>query len=48
MNEKTFVITESLRAALLSYLSTRPYSEVHEGVSALLSLKENVAEVIEE
>jgi len=39
MEDKTYLMPSSLRDALLSYLSSRPYAEVHEGVSALLALK---------
>jgi hypothetical protein len=40
MEEKNYVIPASLRDALLVYLSSRPWSEVNEGVTALQDLKE--------
>jgi hypothetical protein len=40
MNEKTYILPESLRNALLQYLETRPYSEVAQGIAALTSLQE--------
>lgn len=38
--EKQFLISESLRAALIAYLSSRPFAEVKDGVIALENLKE--------
>ena len=49
MKEQTFILPASLRNALLSYLMSRPYSEVHEGVTALTALKplQDVEEEVE-
>jgi len=35
-----FILPEPVRASLLEYLSQRPYREVADGISALLSLQE--------
>jgi len=49
MEEQTFILPVTLRNALLSYLMSRPYSEVHEGITALTALKplQDVREEIE-
>lgn len=51
MDEKTYLLPEPLRAALLNYLQSRPYSEVAEGVQALNNLREHtphpVSEIVE-
>lgn len=38
--EKQFLLPESLKAALVSYLSSRPFAEVKDGVIALENLQE--------
>jgi hypothetical protein len=38
--EKNYIMPAALRDALLSYLSSRPWAEVNEGVAALQSLEE--------
>jgi hypothetical protein len=38
VEEKLFVITEAVRNAVLSYLMSRPYSEVAKGVEMLQNL----------
>jgi len=38
--EKNYIMPAHLRDALLSYLSSRPWAEVNEGVTALQSLEE--------
>ena len=38
--EKEFIIPNSLRIALLTYLSNKPHIEVRDGISALENLKE--------
>jgi len=48
MNDKNFLIPASLRDALVAYLSSRPFSEVNEGVTALMSLKPVEPEAEEE
>lgn len=37
--EAIYALPESLRAALLNYLSARPYAEVAGGVQSLLTLQ---------
>jgi len=37
---KTYIITEAQANALLGYLQTKPYSEVHSGVDMLTNLPE--------
>ena len=40
MSEKIFLLPESIRQATINYLASRPYSEVAQGIDALLKLKE--------
>ncbi len=37
---KQYLLPEDIRAALIEYLQKRPYEEVAQGISALLSLVE--------
>jgi hypothetical protein len=39
MEDQNFILPASIRTALISYLSSRPYAEVQEGVAALLALQ---------
>lgn len=38
--EKQFILPESILAAILRYLETRPYAEVAQGIAALMRLEE--------
>lgn len=37
---KTYLLPASLRRSIIEYLSTKPYSEVVDGIKALESLRE--------
>ena len=39
MTEPIYAMPETLRQALLTYLGSRPYSEVAQGIQALLALQ---------
>jgi hypothetical protein len=39
-NEKTYLIPESLLKAIVNYLVTRPYGEVHQAMPQLAQLRE--------
>ena len=43
--EKQFILPESILAAILRYLETRPYAEVAQGIAALTRLEELKAPV---
>lgn len=47
MDEKQYLIPESLLKAVTNYLMTRPYSEVYQAMPALSQLKQHSQESME-